>query len=390
MREQAGGHQGQGWQSWKTVVLLPAGEGEEPEDKGGPEKKREGCFQPDGIGVRKRVVRKMRFELRSNSCLSRDKAVAQVGHPVRAQSADVANDGGDEKGCPGHDPEDAQQPEQRNGDLAIVVRYAMTEKAGDVFVVEIEPSPAAVSREPLAGRKGDCGSADGGENVPWRGDPQKDSGGCPEVQPREQTKLSRDREVRKHEPDGEDQSDEALGENVERHHAGEAHAWNKRRAILTDAVEGDEEEMNPKGHPERKEDVGNKEARVEIRSDTGGQRKGGVEASAIGRIGRRDGPEEADAQSVDGEEKRQYAECERKAGSPVVGAEDVHGGGCHPVHQGRFVEEAHAVDVRGDVIVAHEHLSRDLGVDGVDVVEQAWGKEASNLKNEPGDEDDRD
>ncbi len=70
--------------------------------------------------------------------------------------------------------------------------------------------------------------------------------------------------------------------------------------------------------------------------------------------------------------------------------EDAHGGGGHPVHQWRFVEEAHSVDIGNDIVVSREHLARDLGVNGVDIVEQAGSKEAANLKNEPDQDDDRD
>jgi hypothetical protein len=71
-------------------------------------------------------------------------------------------------------------------------------------------------------------------------------------------------------------------------------------------------------------------------------------------------------------------------------AEEVHGSGGHPVEKGWFVEEADAVDVGGDVVVALHHLAGDLDVDGVDVVEEARGKEAADLENEPGEDEDRD
>jgi hypothetical protein len=73
-----------------------------------------------------------------------------------------------------------------------------------------------------------------------------------------------------------------------------------------------------------------------------------------------------------------------------VDAEEVHGAGGHPVHEGRLVEEADAVDGGGDEVVALEHLAGDLDVDGVDVVEQAGGEEAADLEDEPGEDDDGD
>jgi hypothetical protein len=69
-----------------------------------------------------------------------------------------------------------------------------------------------------------------------------------------------------------------------------------------------------------------------------------------------------------------------------VNAEDVHGAGGHPVEEGWLVEEADAVDVWGDVVVALHHLAGDLDVDGVDVIEQAGGEEAADLEDEPGED----
>ena len=54
-----------------------------------------------------------------------------------------------------------------------------------------------------------------------------------------------------------------------------------------------------------------------------------------------------------------------------MGAEEAHGGGGHPVHKRGFVEEADAVDSGGDEVVAGEHLAGNLGVDAVDIVEEA-------------------
>jgi hypothetical protein len=40
--------------------------------------------------------------------------------------------------------------------------------------------------------------------------------------------------------------------------------------------------------------------------------------------------------------------------------------------------------------VALHHLAGDLDVDGVDVVEEAWGEEAADLEDEPGEDEDCD
>ena len=157
-----------------------------------------------------------------------------------------------------------------------------------------------------------------------------------------------------------------------------------------DAVEGDEEGVDGEGHPEGDDDVGDVEAGVEVGADAGGEREGGVEGGAVGMGGGRDAGEEAQAERVGGEQQGEGEQRERKAAGPVVHSEDVHGAGGQPVHQGRLVEEADAVDVGGDVVVALEHLARDLEVDGVDVVEQAGGEEAADVEDEPGEDDEAD
>ena len=80
--------------------------------------------------------------------------------------------------------------------------------------------------------------------------------------------------------------------------------------------------------------------------------------------------EEVDGEGhPEGEEESEDGEGEGEAGGPVVRAEDVHGAGGHPVEEGRLVEEADAVDVGRDVVVALHHLASDFDVDGVDVVQ---------------------
>jgi hypothetical protein len=64
------------------------------------------------------------------------------------------------------DPDGGEQPEERDGDLAVVVGDAAGEEAGDVLVVEIEPGPAAVCGQAEAGRERDGRVAKGGEDVP--------------------------------------------------------------------------------------------------------------------------------------------------------------------------------------------------------------------------------
>ena len=146
--------------------------------------------------------------------------------------------------------------------------------------------------------------------------------------------------------------------------------------------------MDGQGHPEGEEDVGDVEAGVEVGADAGGEGESGVEACAVGVGGGGDCCKEADAEGVGGEEESEDGEGEGEAGGPVVDAEEMHRAGGHPVEEGWLVEEADAVDVGGDVVVALHHLAGDLDVDGVDVVEQAGGEEAADLEDEPGEDED--
>ena len=145
--------------------------------------------------------------------------------------------------------------------------------------------------------------------------------------------------------------------------------------------------MNGEGHPEADENVRDEEAGVEEGADAGGKCEGGVERAAVGMDGGGDSGEEAEAEGVDGEQKGEGEEGEGKACGPVVRSEEAHGAGGKPVQQGGLVEEADAIDVRGDVVVAEEHGAGDLDVDGVDVVEQAGGEETADMQDEPSEYD---
>ena len=296
---------------------------------------------------------------------------------------------------------------------------ALGEEAGYVLVVEIEPGPASGCGEAEICGEGDGGIADGRENVPWEGDEEEDRGTCEEMEFEEEMELPGDCEVEEDEADGEDEADESFGEDVQGHDGGEGEAGEERggkptskspdvghpvfhpneqmRSLGTpvlfrfvDAVEGDEEEVDGEGHPESEEDVGDVEAGVEVGADAGGEGEGGVEGCAVWAARWGDCGEEADAEGVDREKQGEDGESEGKATGPVVNAEEIHGGGGHPVHEGGLVEETDAVDVGGDVVVTLHHLAGDFDVDGVDIVEEARREEAADLEDEPGEYQDND
>ena len=155
---------------------------------------------------------------------------------VRGAAADVVGEmAAGEEGGPGHDPEDEQEPEERDGDLAVVVGDAAAEEAGDVLVVEIEPGPAAGGGEAEAGGHRDGWIAERGEDVPGGGDGEEDGGAREEVEFAEEAELPGEGEVEEDEGDGEDEADEALGEDVEGDDGGEGEAGEEGGVVASES-----------------------------------------------------------------------------------------------------------------------------------------------------------
>ncbi len=134
---------------------------------------------------------------------------------------DGADDGCGKEGCPGEEPEDEQKPEDRDGDLAVVVRDAAAEEARDVLVVEIEPGPAGFLWQAESGRHGDGRVAKCGKDVPGKCDGKEEKSGGDDAELAKEWELAGEGEVKQNEGDGEDNADEALGEEVEGEHGGE-------------------------------------------------------------------------------------------------------------------------------------------------------------------------
>src|SRR5690242_12393817 len=112
--KQSSCHQCQRRQRRQTVVLLPAGEGEEAQNQNRPEQQNESSFVLASC---------------SGNSLTQDERL------LRQRAG--------QKDGPRHNPDCCEQPEERDGNLAVVVRNAPAKKASDVLVVEIEPGPAA-------------------------------------------------------------------------------------------------------------------------------------------------------------------------------------------------------------------------------------------------------
>ena len=73
---------------------------------------------------------------------------------------------------------------------------------------------------------------------------------------------------------------------------------------------------------------------------------------------------------------------------PIVDAENLVGDRDHPIFERRFFEIRDAVQARRDPIAGIEHVARDLGLDGVDVVHQRRRTDDAAQKNGGGDRQD--
>ena len=157
-----------------------------------------------------------------------------MGHP---DFADVLANGAGQEGNPGKDPDGGEQPEERDGDLSVVVRDAAGEEAGDVLVVEIEPGPSGVRWQAEAGRQRDGRITQRGQDVPRSGDGEEDQRGRDEVESGQQAELAGNGEIEQDEGEREDQADEALGKKVEGGDGGEDQARNQGGGVLLNSYE---------------------------------------------------------------------------------------------------------------------------------------------------------
>ena len=64
--------------------------------------------------------------------------------------------------------------------------------------------------------------------MPWGGDGEEDERGGNEVEPPDQAELASDQQVEEDEAEGEDEADEALGEDIEGGDGGEGEAGEER------------------------------------------------------------------------------------------------------------------------------------------------------------------
>ena len=330
----------------------------------------------------------------------------------------------EDEGGPRHHPDETEAPEEPERGSVVVVGDAEVEVAEDVLVHEVEPEPAVDVAEcgerdlPVevdeAERSGSalCGIGEAGEDVPGGGDEEEGFEGGPGVELAETAggalEAAGEEEVEDDDGDGEDYSDEALGEDVEGAGGGEEAAveteavvrvvfvrvWAESRyrglstalrfgrddGVLGGSVEffGEPEGVEGEGGEEADGCVGDEDAGEEEDAEAGEQDERGVEAGAGGCFGSVSAVEDAAGEGFEEEDEGEDGEGERDARGDGEGAGrgcaeelgEAHGCGHGPVKERCLLEVADAVGVEGDVVVAEEHLAGDFGVDAVGVVEE--------------------
>ena len=184
--------------------------------------------------------------------------------------------------------------------------------------------------------------------------------------------------------DGEDDADEALGEDVESAADGEAPAEDSAWFMVLQCfgLLGEPVAEDGEGEPEAEVDVGDDDAGEDEDAEAGEQDEAGVEAGSRGVEG-------AAGEAFEGESEGEDGEGEGKARGGSVDAEEFVAEGHAPVEDRGLFEVADAVGVESDPVVAEKHLAGDLGVDGVGVVEQRRGDEGEAcVDDEPENEED--
>ena len=68
--------------------------------------------------------------------------MAAEGLGSRGREEGCGSDGLEEEGRPGHEPDEAEAPEEPEGDGVVVVGDAEVEVAEEMLVHEVEPEPA--------------------------------------------------------------------------------------------------------------------------------------------------------------------------------------------------------------------------------------------------------
>ena len=178
-----------------------------------------------------------------------------------------------------------QQPVGGEGQLVVVVRVALAEEAQEVLVdeVEVEEAVDVAQGGVVADGVALVGVGDAAEDVPGRGDEQKEQSAGDGLEDAPAAPLAGEEQVGNGCSDKEDGSDEALGERGQRD-AG----VDPVKAIGAVEFEAGDEGVEGDEQKEAELRLGNDEAGEEKRADGGEHGEAGIEAGA--RDPRRGGP----------------------------------------------------------------------------------------------------
>jgi hypothetical protein len=186
------------------------------------------------------------------------------------------------------------------------------------------------------------------------------------------TELTRPEEIETYSRDGEDETDQAFGEDVESAGSSEAPAGEAGRL---GALEGVEEESQAEDQPETNENIRDQETGEEIgpRGDAGSE--GRIEPCVFAK--------DAAAQKVNRNKESQYAYSERQPSGPIVYSKNFEARGHGPVQEGRLFQVTDAIDVESDPVVTEHHFAGGFGVDGVGVIQKRRPKKGSAIGGQP-------
>jgi len=257
-----------------------------------------------------------------------------------------------------------KQPEGIARECVVVVRIAEIEVAQDLLVDQEEPQEAVILAGTVLQGPGEIGwVANSGKDMPGSGEEKEDedaTDGAKTLPRPSGEELAREKEKKGGGSDGDDDADEALEEQARGETGSEERSPEPGMGL--NFVESAQKSEQRECDGERESDVGDLDARKEEEADAGGDTHAGVEGSLAP-----EGPEReagSEAGKSDGGERV------RKAGSPIVMAEQEVRGSDHPIVHGGFFEVGDTIDARGDPVVRSQHVGGNLGLHGVDVVHQ--------------------
>ncbi len=170
------------------------------------------------------------------------------------------------KEAPGEQPDEMERPVEGSGELVVVLGIALADEAEEVFVDEVEPEEAVVAKA--------------GEDVPRRGDGKEEQGAAEQAELAPAAKFTGDQQVEEGGAGEEDDPDQPLGENGERHES--VDRVPVARSVFSLAECGGEA-IERGGEEEADDDLGDESAGEEELADRGQHHQRGVEAGARDR-----------------------------------------------------------------------------------------------------------